>query len=134
MKDESAKAMVGRNDPCPCGSGRKYKKCHAEQAAATATRAPLPRHATGPVVKTAEDIAGMRRAGRLAGRILHDVAGRVEPGLTTGQIDAWVHALTLEAGAYPSPLNYPHPPTDPRRPVIAPRAFPRSVCTSVNDV
>jgi preprotein translocase subunit SecA len=19
---------VGRNDPCPCGSGRKYKKCH----------------------------------------------------------------------------------------------------------
>jgi len=19
---------VGRNDPCPCGSGKKYKKCH----------------------------------------------------------------------------------------------------------
>jgi preprotein translocase subunit SecA len=21
-------ATVGRNDPCPCGSGKKYKKCH----------------------------------------------------------------------------------------------------------
>ena len=21
-------ANVGRNDPCPCGSGKKYKKCH----------------------------------------------------------------------------------------------------------
>jgi preprotein translocase subunit SecA len=24
----SAGQKVGRNDPCPCGSGRKYKKCH----------------------------------------------------------------------------------------------------------
>jgi preprotein translocase subunit SecA len=23
---------VGRNDPCPCGSGKKYKKCHGAQA------------------------------------------------------------------------------------------------------
>jgi uncharacterized protein YecA (UPF0149 family) len=23
-----AEAKVGRNDPCPCGSGKKYKKCH----------------------------------------------------------------------------------------------------------
>ncbi len=25
-----AEAKVGRNDPCPCGSGKKYKKCHGE--------------------------------------------------------------------------------------------------------
>src|SRR5262249_62241954 len=24
---------VGRNDPCPCGSGKKYKNCHMRQAA-----------------------------------------------------------------------------------------------------
>jgi len=24
---------VGRNDPCPCGSGKKYKKCHGAAAA-----------------------------------------------------------------------------------------------------
>jgi preprotein translocase subunit SecA len=28
-----AQAKVGRNDPCPCGSGKKYKKCHGENAA-----------------------------------------------------------------------------------------------------
>jgi hypothetical protein len=27
-----AEAKVGRNDPCPCGSGKKYKKCHGEAA------------------------------------------------------------------------------------------------------
>ena len=21
---------VGRNEPCPCGSGKKYKKCHGK--------------------------------------------------------------------------------------------------------
>ncbi len=25
---------VGRNDPCPCGSGKKYKHCHGLQQAA----------------------------------------------------------------------------------------------------
>ena len=25
-------AKVGRNDPCPCGSGKKYKNCHGRQA------------------------------------------------------------------------------------------------------
>jgi preprotein translocase subunit SecA len=27
-------AKVGRNDPCPCGSGKKYKKCHGAGATA----------------------------------------------------------------------------------------------------
>jgi preprotein translocase subunit SecA len=27
-KTVSAGQKVGRNDPCPCGSGKKYKKCH----------------------------------------------------------------------------------------------------------
>ncbi len=35
-----AEAKVGRNDPCPCGSGKKYKKCHGQPGAA-----PLPTEA-----------------------------------------------------------------------------------------
>ena len=27
VKPRSADAKIGRNDPCPCGSGKKYKKC-----------------------------------------------------------------------------------------------------------
>lgn len=33
--------MTDRNDPCPCGSGKKYKKCCAEKAAAKASRVPM---------------------------------------------------------------------------------------------
>jgi preprotein translocase subunit SecA len=31
-KPVRAGAKVGRNDPCPCGSGKKYKKCHGQAA------------------------------------------------------------------------------------------------------
>jgi len=31
-KPVRAAAKVGRNDPCPCGSGKKYKKCHGANA------------------------------------------------------------------------------------------------------
>jgi len=122
---------VGRNDPCPCGSGRKMKKCHPEiERGAT----PGTRLAANPLVKTPDEIEGMRKAGALAGSILHDVAQRVQPGITTDQINDWVHALTLDAGAYPAPLNYPHGHVDPRNPRITPGGFPKSVCTSINDV
>lgn len=43
-----------------------------------------------------------------------------QAGMTTGDIDELVHSQAVEAGAYPSPLNY--------------LGFPKSVCTSVNNV
>jgi len=44
----------------------------------------------------------------------------VKPGMTTDDIDVFVHDLTIERGAYPSPLNY--------------HRYPKSVCTSLNEV
>jgi len=76
----------------------------------------------------------MRRACKLAANILDEVCSRVTPGITTEDINTWVHAMTLDAGAYPAPLNYPHELTDPTNPVIRPGGFPKSVCTSVNHV
>jgi len=71
-------------------------------------------------VKSASDIAKMSAAGALARTVL-DAAGRMaKPGVTTDEIDALVHSMTVEAGAYPSPLNY--------------HGFPKSCCTSVNEV
>ena len=71
-------------------------------------------------VKSDEDIVKMRKAGRAAREVL-DIAGRlVAPGVTTDAIDAAVHEAAIERGAYPSPLNY--------------RKFPKSCCTSVNEV
>lgn len=55
------------------------------------------------------------------GREVLDIAGsHIRPGITTDEIDEIVHKATIERDAYPSPLNY--------------RQFPKSVCTSVNEV
>lgn len=71
-------------------------------------------------IKSPEQIAKMRAAGRAAREVL-DVAGAlVKAGTTTDEIDAAVHAASIARGAYPSPLNY--------------RKFPKSCCTSVNEV
>ncbi|MCG5540466.1 MULTISPECIES: type I methionyl aminopeptidase [unclassified Halorhodospira] len=72
-------------------------------------------------IKTAEEIEGMRRAGRMAASVLDMVAPRVEPGVTTEHLDELCHRyITEELGATPAPLNY--------------RGFPKATCTSVNHV
>jgi len=73
-----------------------------------------------PRVKSAEIIARMRRAGAVAAEILRLAGEIVRPGITTEEIDEYVHQLHLERDAYPSPLNY--------------NGFPKSVCTSANEV
>ena len=62
----------------------------------------------------------MRKAGALAASILDDMFEMIEPGLTTNEINSYVHNKIIDAGAIPAPLDY--------------RGFPKSVCTSVNHV
>ncbi|MEM7141119.1 MAG: type I methionyl aminopeptidase [Actinomycetota bacterium] len=89
---------------------------------------PRPPYATtgdpGPsvssLIRTPDEIAAMRRTGAAAASILLRAGELVRPGVTTDEIDRLVHDLCVEAGGYPSPLNY--------------RGFPKSVCTSVNEV
>ena len=71
-------------------------------------------------VSTPDELVAMRRAGVAAAEILLVAADAVRPGVTSDQIDAVVHDETIRRGGYPSPLNY--------------RGFPKSVCTSVNEV
>jgi len=71
-------------------------------------------------VQSPEIIERMRRAGALAAEVLLAVGAEVCPGITTDHLDAIGHKATIEAGAYPSPLNYRH--------------FRKSLCTSVNEV
>ena len=73
-----------------------------------------------PLVRTADELARMRRAGTAAAEVLLAAGEAVAPGVTTDQIDAVVHEQTVARGAYPSPLGY--------------RGFPKSTCTSVNEV
>lgn len=65
-------------------------------------------------------LEGMRAACRLAAETLVAVGPIIRPGITTDDINAFVHQYTIERDAWPSPLNY--------------KGFPKSVCTSVNEV
>ena len=70
-------------------------------------------------IKTADEIAKMRVAGRLAAEVLEMIEEHVVPGITTVELDRRCHDyIVQEQGAIPAPLNY--------------RGFPRSICTSVN--
>jgi methionyl aminopeptidase len=69
--------------------------------------------------KTPEELSKMRAACKLAAQVLDYAGTLVKPGVTTDAIDQAVHKMIIDAGAYPSPLNY--------------GKFPKSVCTSVNE-
>lgn len=72
-------------------------------------------------IKTADEIEKMRVAGRLAAEVLEMIRPRVEPGITTGELDRICHEyITGVQQAIPAPLNY--------------HGFPRSICTSINEV
>lgn len=110
-----------RNDLCWCGSGKKYKKCHMESDAASET-APgknlkPPR---GIKVKNPIEIAGITESCRLTAEVLDMVSTKIKEGITTDDINTWVHEYTVSRGAIPAPLDY--------------NGFPKSVCTSINNV
>ena len=133
-------ATLGTNDPCWCGSGIKYKKCHRlrdapvrpgavgpmREVPSEIERPPYiategwPRGRDEPLVKPPEIVAAMRKAGLAAGEVLDLVGAAVAPGVTTDELDRVAHEAYIERGGYPSPLGY--------------KGFTKGVCTSVNEV
>ncbi len=71
------------------------------------------------VIKAADEIACMRRAGRLAARAIREVARAVAPGVTTQDLDRTAEALIRDGGGVPSFKDY--------------RGYPASICASVDD-
>jgi methionyl aminopeptidase len=100
----------------------KYKKCCAgkEGTLPPADLVELYARKYRIRVKTPADIEAIRRAGRLVVETLDLVAPRIRPGITTEEINTWVHEFTVQNGAVPAPLHY--------------RGYPKSVCVSVNEV
>lgn len=72
------------------------------------------------LIKTSEQIEGIRKAGVINTAILDMVAEKIKPGISTEELNCMVHEYTVRHGAIPAPLNY--------------EGFPKSVCISVNDV
>jgi methionyl aminopeptidase len=66
------------------------------------------------------DVELIRESGRIAAGAVQAVGAAIRPGITTDQLDRVAHAYLIERDAYPSTLHY--------------RGFPKSSCTSVNEV
>lgn len=110
-----------RNDPCWCGSGLKWKKCHYPKIPTSSLAAEYKKQ-YGIILKTKEQIEGIHRACKLASSILDKTCKMAKAGVTTNELNDFAHKLHLEAGAIPATLGYGHPP------------FTKSICTSLNEV
>ncbi len=131
------------NDICWCGSGQKFKRCHKNSTdpvrpgrisplRPVPASIPRPMWADGgvlekwdePRIKSDDVIERMRQTGREAADTLAFLGTVIAPGATTDDIDVACHDRAVSIDAYPSPLEYPG----------GPNAYPKSVCTSVNEV
>lgn len=111
---------ISPNEPCWCGSGRKYKKCHMAQDEKVRMYKDLgalvpPRK----LLKTPEQIEGMKKSAAINMACLDAVSEVIKAGMSTQDIDDIIYEVTTRSGAIPAPLDY--------------EGFPKSVCTSIND-
>lgn len=111
---------IGRNDPCWCGSGLKYKKCHLDFDNKIATYAykgfEVPDFES---IRTIKELEGIRASAKINTAVLDMVAQKIHVGMSTGEIDRLIHDFTISHGAIPADLNY--------------EGYPKSVCTSINN-
>lgn len=111
---------LGRNDPCWCQSGRKYKNCHMafdekiQQYELDGHIVP-----THDMLKTGEQIQGIKESSKINIAVLDYVAEHIRIGMSTEEIDCLVYEKTTQMGGIPAPLGYD--------------GFPKSVCTSLNE-
>ena len=111
---------IGRNEPCWCGSGLKYKKCHLDFDNKIATYAlkgfEVPDFES---IRTIKELEGIRASADINTAVLDLVAKNIHVGMSTGEIDRLIHDFTVAQGAIPADLNY--------------EGYPKSVCTSINN-
>jgi len=107
-------------DICWCGSGEVYENCHMNfdkkiELYRKKNHVVPPRH----IIKTPEQIEGMRRSSLINVAVLDYVSENIKIGMTTEEINTMVYEKTTEMGGIPAPLNY--------------QGYPKSVCTSINE-
>lgn len=111
---------LGKNEPCWCGSGEKYKRCHLDfdekLEELHLQGIPVPPHS---MIKNKKQIDGIRESGVINTALLDEVAKSIHEGITTEEIDDLVYDFTMSHGAVPATLGY--------------EGFPKSCCTSVNN-
>ena len=77
------------------------------------------------IIKTPEQIEIIRAGCKNLAIVLHKVAEKVAPGVSTKDLDTYAEKIIREMGDVPAFLNY--------RPEGASSPFPATLCVSVND-
>ena len=72
------------------------------------------------LLRTAQQIEGIRASARINTALLDYIADHIQEGMTTADIDHMVYCFTTDHDAIPAPFLY--------------EGFPKSVCTSINEV
>lgn len=113
--------VPGRNDPCWCGSGRKYKKCHYAsdermEGLFLSGEEVLPRS----LLKMPADIEGIKASAEVNMGVLDYVGEHICAGTSSMDINRWVEEYLGAHDAVSADLNF--------------EGYPYSVCTSINDV
>ncbi|MGB8453212.1 MAG: methionyl aminopeptidase [Anaerocolumna sp.] len=111
---------MDRNGACWCNSNIKYKYCHLalDEKVAEYKRMGylVPER---KIIKNTEQINGIRESGRINTAILDYISDKIKAGITTEDINRYVHEKTLQLGGIPATLGFD--------------GFPKSVCVSVNN-
>ena len=110
----------GRNEPCWCGSTKKYKTCHAafddKLTILAANGHVVP---SRNLIKTPEQVEKIKESAKINIAVLDEIQAKICEGMKLSEIDKIVYEMTTDMGGIPAPLNY--------------EGYPYSVCTSVND-
>ncbi len=113
-------AKLERNDPCWCGSGRKYKVCHfntddrinkyKQQGCIVPPQ---------NIIKSTAQIQGIRESGKVNNEVLDYISEQIQIGMSTEEINDLVNYKMKELGGIPATLGF--------------EGYPKSVCTSINN-
>ncbi|MCF7851699.1 MAG: methionyl aminopeptidase [Simkaniaceae bacterium] len=116
--------MINRNDPCWCGSNKKWKKCHYPQVAPRTKESLKQEYKKkyGILIKSPQEIEGIRASCTLSAYILDALCKAAKEGVTTLELDHLANELLKKHHAISPCLNYGYPP------------YPKSICTSINEV
>ena len=120
-RKEMTMKKISRNDPCWCGSNKKYKKCHLQfdekMKQLKMQGYKIPPHS---MIKNEEQIEGIRRAAVVNNGLLDEIESKICAGMSTEDIDKITVKYLKDHDATSADLGY--------------EGYPKSICTSVNDV
>ena len=91
-KGPDSSKNLSRNDPCWCGSGKKFKKCHlGREQPPPRPKASVSQNPRRILIKTEEQLEGIRKSSRLTRDLLDMIEARIEAGVSTNQINCLLY-------------------------------------------